>query len=344
MTPTEIPVCVQAAQVLDPAADPSEATCNLFTYDASGAPLVQLVYEAGPGIHLEGCGTHADKFKISATGGDDVGYVKPCNDGITVDGGGLVDDPWCIGHKVPTPSPAGTYLGFTFDRYGHMVSTTNPPGDFSPGIKCVTPGYGIEVKQNATTGCVEISTSKPLNPVEGVFKFGCYDVTFSDSKIVNVTRAPISTSGKYTAGGVDITINECGQVTSIVPNGDDGGTDPGAGGRSNYLFRRLVTSSGWPSEPANFAFVTDVSGIFEVVVYNIVGQDGGGEGGSQGTPGIVSVSVDGESLSMRVFTQEFNTTSTCGYSAFKAAGPHEVVLSGDEYSYVVLTVRMEKAI
>lgn len=193
--------------------DPSPTVGNMFTYDASGRPLVRLSAQAGPGITITGAGTAADPLIISGTSaGSTVQYFRSGNDAITLTGAGTAANPYTYTHVTRLSGSQGNY---TFDDYGHLIEYN--PSSGAGTINNILGGDGIQVSVEPSTGIATIALRDPVTVFTGVWRFGAYNVQLERNRIVNIERVVTAAAGTYRWGQYDVALDQYGDITGVVP-------------------------------------------------------------------------------------------------------------------------------
>lgn len=203
--------------------DPSVQTGNLFTYDAAGRPLVKVTIHPGDGISVQGDGSTANPFIISAKLDSGIGiqHFKSGNDAITLTGDGSQESPYTITHKLGIEQ---TVQGMKFDEYGHLVEYNEP--STTGKVNGVVGSDGVDVTPELSTGIYTVKLSDPVESLAGEYRFGAFNVTVDKkNRLQKITRELTAPSGTYTFGDYNVTVNDYGDVTAVsaIPPVDTAG-------------------------------------------------------------------------------------------------------------------------
>lgn len=194
---------------------PSTLSGNLFEIDPAGGALVKLSVKEGSGISVTGDGTATNPLTISAkdAGENAKIYIQAGNNGVTLTGDGTAKSPYTISHLEQ--GEARTIQGMSFDRYGHLRDYTKPTE--ATTINGVNAGEGIDVDVDVNTGIATVKLKEPLPNISNTFAFGGYDVELKRNQVVDIARRIQLVEATYRIGDFDVTVNEYGSITNIVP-------------------------------------------------------------------------------------------------------------------------------
>ena len=196
--------------------NPSTATGNLYTCDASGKPLVKAYVNGGNNITVTGNGTSTNPFTISMQSLDTgVANIVSGSNAITVskDGGTVT-----IGHK--TGYNDQTIMGMTFDEFGHL---TNYSAQDATGITGLVPGEGVSIDVNQSSGIATVSLQEPAYVRTGEYVVGGWTLELDHlNRVYNMTRHIEQTAGTYVMGQYNVTLNDFGSVESLEVLPDPG--------------------------------------------------------------------------------------------------------------------------
>lgn len=249
---------------------PSPIACNLLQYDASGRPYVCVTIQGGAGIDVVGTGTAQDPIIITNTsggGGGTGGYVKACNNAISVTGSGSREDPYCVGHALADDAPQ-TAGGLSLDRYGHVIGYT--PSDAS-GLQAVIGGDGIHTVNDPIKGTATVSLEDVVGLTPGTYILGNYQIVVdSKGRITSITRLWTVKPHTFRVDCVDYTVNENGVIEDIrdLPE-----SECMVGGRYEVLRSHLIrsiTAASWGSSDytGNGTTPTDNAEVASFTLYS----------------------------------------------------------------------------
>ena len=167
----------------------SSAADNLSRLDNAGRLLTVLNLVAGDGISIDGLGTVTSPLIISADGGSSAAYenvfIQAGNAGLSVAGSGSRTDPFIISHTENLNTVVHA-SGFTFDRFGHLISYEEP-STYST-LTGITTGAGLTSTTDPNTGIASIDLAQPLHKSEGVYNLGGYIVSVDEyNRIYDIT-------------------------------------------------------------------------------------------------------------------------------------------------------------
>ena len=216
--------------------NPSTATGNLYTCDASGKPLVKAYINGGNNITVTGTGTSTNPFTISMQSLDTgVANIVSGSNAITVsnDGGTVT-----IGHK--TGYNDQTIMGMTFDEFGHL---TNYSAQDASGVTGLVPGDGIKVDVDQSSGIATISLQDPAYVKTGEYTVGGWTMELDRlNRVYNMTRLIEHTAGTLVWGQYNVTLNDYGSVESFEVLPDPGTCIHGFYTHTNEeIIRRNIT-------------------------------------------------------------------------------------------------------
>ncbi len=194
--------------------DPSVQTGNLFTYDAAGRPLVKVTIHPGDGISVQGDGSTANPFIISAKldSGTGLQHFKSGNDAIVLSGDGSQESPYTITHKLGTEQ---TVQGMKFDEYGHLVEYNEP--STTGKVNGVVGADGVDVTPELSTGIYTVKLSDPAVKAEGEYPLGAFTVKVDNkNRIQQIERTLTALAGEYAFGNYTVKVDEYGNVTDVT--------------------------------------------------------------------------------------------------------------------------------
>lgn len=212
------PPCTPAAESCDTTGGSSGITlqpnaCNLLTVDAAGRYGVYPSITGGDNVTVSGCGSQQNPFVISV--GVDVDttvYMQSASDQqIVLSGNGTVANPFVIG-LAESGVTAGTYAGFSVDRYGRITDYNNT----ETKVTSIVAGPGMSVTEQSGIATVSLAES---GVESGDYQFGGYTVTVDLAGRATALRQSIDLDEDQTIDPYDVQlgINTLGSVTSITP-------------------------------------------------------------------------------------------------------------------------------
>lgn len=180
---------------------------NILVESALGLYAKTYIQTDGT-IAVSGNGTQANPYKLTGSSGSGVAKVTSDNSHIIIN----EDVPGApsIG-LAESGISAGTYAGFSIDKYGIVTSYSATSDDV---VSDVQAGTDIEVSNIGSTYTVAHATQQAGNTT---VRLGAYDVRISQGgHIESTTRQGTVVAGTYAIDGWLLTVDEYGAITEII--------------------------------------------------------------------------------------------------------------------------------
>jgi hypothetical protein len=212
--------CAPASSDINPPAAVmvSPDPCNLTSLTPAGL-LTLLSVRQGAGVKITGCGTTTDPLTISAVAQSGASIAAKAGDApIRVEGDGSSTSALIIGMN-PSGVTAGSYLGFSVNKFGLVTGFTADGGD--PVVRSITGTTGISALQ--VTGAPGVYEVKLDNTgVEAAtYRVGRYDmVVNAQGQIKAMTEVrPAMTPGTFYTPADPATLGDRPKRVSYDANG-----------------------------------------------------------------------------------------------------------------------------
>lgn len=185
----------------------SPAAGNIIV-DSSLGIYAKSYVQGSTGITVTGVGTEANPYKISASVGS--GVTKITSDNTHININNTITNAPSIGIN-DSGITAGTYAGFTIDRFGFVTAYSDDSDDVVGEIRA---GADITVSNIGGTYTVGHTTTQAGNTT---VRLGAFDVQLSaGGHVVSTTRQTTTVAGIYAVDGWLITIDTYGAITNIT--------------------------------------------------------------------------------------------------------------------------------